>query len=129
MGNDYPDPNVENAKNMDELINILNIRAKEYSDKVESIDTYFKNPDNVPENVYIYAKPYELKKLRKNSEEILNEYKKFIDVNNKYKNKISLSKAKDKTKEISMLAVEDSIEKMKNVVRDYVNDCDKSYKK
>ena len=129
MGNDYPDPNVENAKNMDELINILNIRAKEYSDKVESIDTYFKNPDNVPENVYIYAKPNELKKLRKNSEEILNEYKKFIDVNTKYKNKISLSKAKDKTKEISMLAVEDSIEKMKNVVRDYVNDCDKSYKK
>ena len=128
MGSDYPDPQVENLKNVNELINLLNIRAREYSQKVESIDAYFKNPENVPDNVYIYAKKDELRKLRKNSEDILNEYKKFIDVITKYKDKINLSKAKDKTKKISKFAVEDNIKEMKEIVDEYVKDCNKSYK-
>ena len=56
MGSDYPDSNVENLKNADELIKLLNIRAGEFSQKVESIDAYFKNPKNVPDNVYICKK-------------------------------------------------------------------------
>ena len=128
MGSDYPDPQVDNLKNVNELMNLLNIRAKEYSQKVESIDAYFKNPENVPDNVYIFAKKDELRKLKKNSEDILNEYNKFIDVITKYKDKINLSKAKDKTKKISKLAIEDNIKEMKEIVDEYVKDCNKSYK-
>ncbi len=128
MGSDYPDSNVENLKNADELIKLLNIRAGEFSQKVESIDAYFKNPKNVPDNVYIYAKKDELKKLKKNSEDILTEYNKFIDVITKYKDKINISKAKDKTKKISKFAVEENIKEMKEVVDDYVKDCESSYK-
>ena len=128
MGSDYPDPQVENLQNVDELIKLLNTRAGEFSQKVESIKAYFKNPENVPDNVYIFAKKDELTKLKKNSEDILTEYNKFIDVINKYKNKINLSKAKDKTKKISKFAVEENIKEMKEIVDVYVKDCNKSYK-
>ena len=128
MGSDYPDPQVENLQNVDELIKLLNTRAGEFSQKVESITAYFKNPENVPDNVYIFAKKDELTKLKKNSEDILNQFNKFIDVINKYKDKINLSKAKDKTKKISRFAVEENIKEMKEIVDEYVKDCNKSYK-
>ena len=128
MGSDYPDPQVENLQNVDELIKLLKTRAGEFSQKVESITAYFKNPENVPDNVYIFAKKDELTKLKKNSEDILNQFNKFIDVINKYKDKINLSKAKDKTKKISRFAVEENIKEMKEIVDEYVKDCNKSYK-
>ena len=80
-GADLSDPEIENANSIEEIIEILKIKANEYLQKRDSLNEYLTNENiKLPENISSYATKNEIEEIFNKSSNIYDEYKRAIDI-------------------------------------------------
>ena len=128
-GSGIPDPEIEECKSIDDLINIIETRMQSYVKEKENIDIYLQDPTSQPiGNISIYATKEELEEIRNTSSKIEEEFTRAIQLLNKYKKKIPLDKAIDCMKDLSGSANERDFISMKYLMDEFTNYCKSHYK-
>ena len=128
-GSGIPDPEIEECKSIDDLINIIETRMQSYVKEKENIDIYLQDPTSQPKgNISIYATKEELEEIRNTSSKIEEEFTRAIQLLNKYKKKIPLDKAIDCMKDLSGSANERDFISMKYLMDEFTNYCKSHYK-
>ena len=118
------DKELEKCEKIDQIIEIIKNRKKDYSIEKENIDIHFENHTDIPsDNVVVLGRKNTLNEIRDTSSKIEKLYTKAIDNMTKYKNKISVSKAIKYMKKACNYANERAIADMKEVVDDFTKYC------
>ena len=128
-GSGIPDPEIEECKSIDDLINIIETRMQSYVKEKENIDIYLQDPTSQPiGNISIYATKEELEEIRNTSSKIEEEFTRAIQLLNKYKNKIPLDKGINNMKDLSASANERDFISMKYLMDEFTKYCNSHYK-
>ena len=128
-GSGIPDPEIEECKSIDDLINIIETRMQSYVKEKENIDIYLQDPTSQPKgNISIYATKEELEEIRNTSSKIEEEFTRAIQLLNKYKNKIPLDKGINNMKDLSASANERDFISMKYLMDEFTKYCNSHYK-
>ena len=128
-GSGIPDPEIEECKSIDDLINIIETRMQSYVKEKENIDIYLQDPTSQPiGNISIYATKEELEEIRNTSSKIEEEFTRAIQLLNKYKNKIPLDKGINNMKDLSASANERDFISMKYLMDEFTKYCNRHYK-
>ena len=114
------DKELEKCEKIDQIIEIIKNRKKDYSIEKENIDIHFENHTDIPsDNVVVLGRKNTLNEIRDTSSKIEKLYEKSIENLTKYKNKISVSKAIKYMKKACNYANERAISDMKEVIDDF----------
>ena len=128
-GGGIPDPEIEECKSIDEIINLIEQRMQGFVKEKENIDIYLQDPTSQPKgNISIYATKEELEEIRNTSSKIEEEFTRAIQLLNKYKNKIPLDKGINNMKDLSASANERDFISMKYLMDEFTNYCKSHYK-
>ena len=128
-GGGIPDPEIEECKSIDEIINIIEQRMQGFVKEKENIDIYLQDPTSQPKgNISIYATKEELEEIRNTSSKIEEEFTRAIQLLNKYKNKIPLDKGINNMKDLSASANERDFISMKYLMDEFTKYCNSHYK-
>ena len=128
-GGGIPDPEIEECKSIDEIINIIEQRMQGFVKEKENIDIYLQDPTSQPKgNISIYATKEELEEIRNTSSKIEEEFTRAIQLLNKYKNKIPLDKGINNMKDLSASANERDFISMKYLMDELTKYCNSHYK-
>jgi len=125
-GADLTDPELENANNIDEIIEILKNRENEFLQKKDSLNQYLSNDNTkLPPNISPYATKNEIEEMYIKSSKIYDEYKRAIEILEVFKYKLKKNVVIDETKKLSKFAREDDYLSMKYLNNDLTNYCNK----
>ena len=114
------DTELEKCEKIDQVIDIIKNRMKDYSIEKENIDIHFENKTDIPsDNVVVLGRKNTLNEIRETSSKI-----EAIDNMTKYKNKIQVSKAIKYMKKACNFANERAIDDMKEVIDDFTKYCE-----
>jgi hypothetical protein len=128
-GGGIPDPEIEECKSIDEIINLIEQRMQGFVKEKENIDIYLQDPTSQPKgNISIYATKEELEEIRNTSSKIEEEFTRAIQLLNKYKNKIPLDKGINNMKDLSASANERDFISMKYLMDEFTKYCNSHYK-
>ena len=128
-GGGIPDPEIEECKSIDEIINLIEQRMQGFVKEKENIDIYLQDPTSQPKgNISIYATKEELEEIRNTSSKIEEEFTRAIQLLNKYKNKIPLDKGINNMKDLSASANERDFISMKYLMDEFTKYCNRHYK-
>ena len=128
-GGGIPDPEIEECKSIDEIINLIEQRMQGFVKEKENIDIYLQDPTSQPKgNISIYATKEELEEIRNTSSKIEEEFTRGIQLLNKYKDQIPLDKGIDKMKDLCGCANERDCISMKYLMDDFTKYCQNHYK-
>ena len=127
-GGGIPDPEIEECKSIDEIINLIEQRMQGFVKEKENIDIYLQDPTSQPKgNISIYATKEELEEIRNTSSKIEEEFTRAIQLLNKYKNKIPLDKGINNMKDLSASANERDFISMKYLMDEFTKYCNSHY--
>ncbi len=128
-GGGIPDPEIEECKSIDEIINLIEQRMQGFVKEKENIDIYLQDPTSQPKgNISIYATKEELEEIRNTSSKIEEEFTRAIQLLNKYKNKIPLDKGINNMKDLSASANERDFISMKYLMDEFTEYCNSHYR-
>ena len=129
-GSGIPDPEIEECKSIDDLINIIETRMQSYVKEKENIDIYLQDPTSQPKgNISIYATKEELEEIRNTSSKIEEEFNRAIQLLENYKDSIPLEKAIKNIKDLCGSANERDFINMKYLMDDFTKYCNSHYNK
>ena len=118
------DKELEKCEKIDQIIEIIKNRKKDYSIEKENIDIHFENHTDIPsDNVVVLGRKNTLNEIRDTSSKIEKLYTQSIENMSKYKDKIPISKAIKYMKKACNYANERAIADMKEVVDDFTKYC------
>ncbi len=125
-GSELSDPELENANSIEEIIEILKIKANEYLQKRDSLNEYLTNENiKLPDNISSYATKNEIEEIFNKSSNIYDEYKRAIDILEIFKSKLKKNKVVEEMKNLNKFAREDDYLSMKYLNNDLTNYCNK----
>jgi len=125
-GADLSDPELENANSIEEIIEILKIKANEFLQKRDSLNEYLTNDNTkLPPNISSYATKNEIEEIYNKSSNIYDEYIRAIDILESFKFKLKKNIAIEEMKKLNKFAREDDYLSMKYLNNDLTNYCNK----
>lgn len=122
-GRPITDNEIEECKNFQELINVMESRQNLYKKEKEELEAYEKDQTIIIKNVTIYTTPDDIEDMKNSMDKIYNEFNRGIQILLNYEKNLELVKAKEIMKKLSIYADEKDYHSMEDLMNELLNYC------
>ena len=122
-GRPITDTEIEECKNFQELINVMESRQNLYKKEKEELEAYEKDQTIIIKNVTIYTTPDDIEDMKNSMDKIYNEFNRGIQILLNYEKNLELVKAKEIMKKLSIYADEKDYNSMESLMNELLNYC------
>ena len=122
-GRPISDSEIEECKNFQDLINVMEKRQNVYKKEKEDLEAYEKDQTNIPKNVSIYSTPDDIEEMKNSADKIYNEFNRGINMLINYEKSLEFVKAKEIMKKLTLYANEKDYNSMEDLMNELLNYC------
>jgi len=122
-GRPITDYEIEECKNFQDLISVMETRQNLYKKEKEDLEAYEKDQTIIIKNVTIYTTPDDIEEMKNSIDKIYNEFNRGIQILLNYEKNLEFNKAKEIMKKLSLYANEKDYNSMEDLMNELLNYC------